>query len=73
MSSFLRVLDQRFGYSMPSGTSSTGKIENTAPWNIRQGAVDRQRRGGRPWMSWTTSIKDWMGLKLTDCTRSAKD
>ncbi|KYO20551.1 hypothetical protein Y1Q_0012464 [Alligator mississippiensis] len=38
-----------------------------------KGAVDGQRQGGRPRTSWTTNIKYWMGLKLTDCTRIAKD
>lgn len=49
-------------------TRKPGTLANT----ILYGAVDRQRRSRRPRTSWTTNMKDWMGLKLTYCTRIAK-
>ncbi|KYO22653.1 hypothetical protein Y1Q_0003169 [Alligator mississippiensis] len=49
------------------------------PWQYHPGRCCGQTKkmleedAGRPKTSWTTNTNDWMGLKMTDSTRIAKD
>src|SRR6218665_1201904 len=69
----LRVEDKRRISAFEMTTYRRMMRADKLPAFICQGYVDGERARGRPRRRWVDDVKEWTGMTMADCVRSARN